>query len=138
MVERIFEVGPRRAQQLMRPCGPMRLGSSLVVRRDEFLVCLAGMVSGDVVYYERRRQARVSEAIGRWREERLQTPALLVEAPTSIASQHFDDLPEGIELGPGMITIRFGECGEALEKLLALAMAMGNDLSRFEELTAAT
>ncbi len=134
-VERIFEVGPRRAQQLMRPSGPARLGSSLVVRREAFLEYLARVVSGEAAYYEQRRLARLSEAIERWRGERLRTPALLVEAPVSVGRQRFDDLPEGIELGPGRIVVRFGDCDEALQKLLALAMAMGNDLTRFEELT---
>jgi hypothetical protein len=37
-----------------------------------------------------------------------------------------------VAVGPGRITVEFGEPREALEKLLALAMAIGNDFEGFE------
>jgi hypothetical protein len=45
------------------------------------------------------------------------------------------DLPPGIQLSPGRITVEFQRPQEALERLLALAMAIGNDLDQFERLT---
>jgi hypothetical protein len=65
-------------------------------------------------------------------KDRLERPQLLVEAPTRIVFQEFDNLPAGIGLEPGRITVTFDRPQEALERLLALAMAIGNDFDRFE------
>ena len=59
---------------------------------------------------------------------------MLVEAPVRILAQQFASLPDGVTLEPGQITVRFAAPREALEKLLALAMAIGNDFARFENL----
>jgi hypothetical protein len=40
-----------------------------------------------------------------------------------------------VRLAPGEITVRFETVPEALEKLLALGLAIGNDLESFERLT---
>jgi hypothetical protein len=45
----------------------------------------------------------------------------------------FDGLPEGVELGPGSITVRFGEPQEALQKLMALAMAISHNPRAFDD-----
>jgi hypothetical protein len=39
----------------------------------------------------------------------------------------FDWLPEGVELAPGSITVRFRDCNEALRKLMALVMAISQN-----------
>jgi hypothetical protein len=41
--------------------------------------------------------------------------------------------PEGVELAPGSITVRFREPDEALQKLMALALAIGQNRPAFEE-----
>ena len=56
----------------------------------------------------------------------------MVEAPAAIVKQEFEDLPEGVSITPGRITVEFRTSQEALEKLLAVAMAASNDLLRFE------
>ena len=63
---------------------------------------------------------------------RLKQPQVLVEAPVSVLRQKLDGLPDGVALGPGAIAIQFRTATEALEKLLALAMAIGNDREGFE------
>jgi hypothetical protein len=45
----------------------------------------------------------------------------------------FEGLPEGVDLAPGSITVRFSTPDEALEKLLALAMAVSQNRTAFEE-----
>ena len=42
------------------------------------------------------------------------------------------NLPAGVDLEPGRISLTFDQPQQALEKLLALAMAIGNDFDRFE------
>ena len=65
-------------------------------------------------------------------KDRLERPQLLVEAPVRIVNQELENLPAGIQLEPGQITVTFDQPQQALEKLLALAMAIGNDFDRFE------
>ena len=59
-------------------------------------------------------------------------PQLLVEAPLSIVNQEWTSLLAGVRLEPGRLTVEFAELQEALEKLLALAMAISNDFAEFE------
>ena len=47
-------------------------------------------------------------------------------------AQVLENLPEGVALERGRITVEFEEPRQALEKLLALAMAIGNNFDRFE------
>jgi hypothetical protein len=60
---------------------------------------------------------------------------VLVEAPAAIVDQELATLPQGVELGPGVVSVRFNTSQEALEKLLALAMAIGRDFAEFERRT---
>ena len=52
----------------------------------------------------------------------------------AIVNQELAELPAGVMLRPGEITVRFSTAVEALEKLLAIAMAAGNDIDGFERL----
>lgn len=45
----------------------------------------------------------------------------------------FEGLPDGVELAPGSITVCVSTPDEALEKLLALAMAVSQNRQAFEE-----
>jgi hypothetical protein len=134
-VEFLLRVGPRRAQQIMAPCAVEQVGTSLVADRRLFIAHLrelAGKVDVDVERQRRRKLAREVEALRRnW----LERPRVLIEAPLAILDERFEDLPDGVELAPGQITIRFRSPAEALEKMLALAMAAGRNLAEFEELT---
>ena len=70
-----------------------------------------------------------------WRsckKDRLERPQLLVEAPLQVLTQEFGNLPAGVALEAGRITVTFDRPQQALEKLLALAMAIGNDFDSFE------
>lgn len=126
-VERILGVGRRRAQQILLPCLLLRVGSSNLADRDlliERLKCISES-DGD---FEKRRRARVSSTI----QKAAARPRCLVEAPVSVLNTRIENLPEGVSLEPGRIIVTFVEPQEALQKLLALAMAAGNDLSGFE------
>lgn len=62
---------------------------------------------------------------------------MLVEIPDAavrrVEVHDFEGLPEGVDLAPGSITVRFSTPDEALEKLLALAMAVSQNRAAFEE-----
>lgn len=127
-VEFLLGVGRRRAQQILTPCITGHVGSNGLADRDALIARLRGLAAGDEVHYERRRRRKVAEILGEFQTR----PRVLVEAPVQVSSQEFENLPEGVHLSPGRITVSFEKPQQALEKLLALAMAIGNDFDRFE------
>ena len=133
-LEFLLRVGPRRAQQIMAGCITERIGTSSLADREMLIEHLRALAEGDTGHYERRRRKKVAAAIESMRHEWMKEPRVLVEASATIVNQEFEDLPEGVELAPGRITVRFDEPQQALEKMLALAMAAGRDMERFEQL----
>jgi len=134
-VEFLLNVGRRRAQQIMAPALIDRIGSNGLADRNLFIDHLRRLAAGEEAYYETRRRQKVAAFLDRERTERLARPPLFIEAPAAVVNQELEDLPEGVQLERGRITIAFGEPREALEKLLALAMAVSNDLEGFERKT---
>lgn len=134
-VEFLLGVGRRRAQQILAPCITDRVGTNGLADRDQLIARLRRLAEGDDAYYEVQRRRKVASLLDQLRTERLSQPRLLIEAPVQVVNQEFDDLPSGVHLQRGRITIEFQEPQEALEKLLALAMAISNDLDKFERST---
>ena len=56
------------------------------------------------------------------------------KVPAETMSAKLANLPEGVSVAPGRIEVRFDGAENALERLFALAQALGNDYVRFEEL----
>jgi hypothetical protein len=133
ILERFLGIGRRRAQQILAPCVTRQIGRSGLARREAVLEHLRRLSAGEQQHYERRRQQRLAEYLDGLRQACLTQPRVLVEAPASVLSQKLEGLPAGVALASGQITLRFQTVTEALEKLLALAMAIGNDRERFEE-----
>jgi hypothetical protein len=68
------------------------------------------------------------------RRDRTERPQVLIEAPVRVMSQQLRSLPDGVSIVAGKITIEFAEPRQAIEKLLVLAMAIGNDYETFEDI----
>lgn len=134
-VEFLLGVGRRRAQQIMAPCITERVGANGLADREALVARLRRLGEGDERYFEVRRRKRLAAMVEGWRKERLEQPRLLVEAPVRVVDQEIESLPAGVRLERGRITVEFDAPREALEKLLALAMAIGNDLEGFERIT---
>lgn len=131
-IESLLGVGRRRAQQILAPCVTERVGSNGIADRDALIAHLRHLARSDSRHYEQRRRQKVAAKLAELEKERRERPSLLVEAPTQVLSQEFEDLPPGVCLEPGRIIIEFTYPQQALEKLLALAMAISNDFDRFE------
>ena len=134
-VEFLLGVKRRRAQQIMAPCITERVGSNGLANRDAFIDRLRNLAEGDDGSFEVKRRRRVADLIDGLRRERLTRPQLLVEAPLRVVDQKLENLPAGVHVHTGRIVVEFDEPQEALEKLLALAMAISNDFERFESST---
>lgn len=133
-VERVLRVRRRRAQQILEPCVRQQAGSNSVAEREELITHLRRLAAGETIEYERRRRQRFAETIRDLNRTWTQQTKMLVEAPTAIVNQELADLPSGVKLEPGRLTVEFTTAVEALEKLLALAMAAGNDMDGFERI----
>ena len=131
-VEFLLGVGRRRAQQIMAPCIIEHIGTNGLADRDLLITRLRELAEGNQGYYEIRRRRKVAEVLRQLRREHVEQRQLLVEAPVQVVNQEFQDLPPGIRLEPGRVTVEFSQPQEALEKFLALAMAISNDFERFE------
>jgi hypothetical protein len=134
-LEAILGVGRRRAQQILQPCVTHQVGSNGLADRVALCAHLRAVASREEAHYEQQRRRRLAGTLAQLRQASLEQPRVLVEAPVSVMSQELANLPEGVELGGGYVTVRFTSPQEALEKLLALAMAIGNDIEAFERLT---
>ena len=133
-LERLLGVGRRRAQQILRPCVTHQIGSSGVADRDKLIARLKELAHGETAYYEQRRRRQLAESIEKLRQAWLETPRVVVEAPEAISKQEFDDLPSGVHVGPGAITVEFGSVQEGLAEA---AGAGHGDRQRFRALRAA-
>ena len=131
-VEFLLGVGRRRAQQIMAPCITDRIGTNGLADRNAFMAHLRHLAEGDGGYYEGQRRRKLAATLDRLRQQCLEQPPLLVEAPVTVVNQELDHLPPGVCVERGRITVEFQAPQEALEKLLALAMAIRNDFDRFE------
>jgi hypothetical protein len=130
----LLQVGPRRAQQILRPCVTRQVGANGVADREDLIAHLKRLASGDEAHYELRRRQRLARVLNGLRQAALAQPKILVEAPISVVNQEFANLPDGISVSPGAISITFASPNEALQRLLALAMAIGNDFNEFERM----
>src|SRR5581483_4093500 len=131
-LQELLGVGARRAQQILAPCVVRQVGANGIADREAVIAHLRRLASGDSAYYERRRRRRLAaelEALDRERRE-----AVLVPAPTAVVNQELANLPAGVSVSAGQIMVTFGSVTEALQKLLALAMAIRNDELAFERL----
>jgi hypothetical protein len=136
-LQSLLQVGPRRAQQIIRPCVTRQIGASGVADRNELIAHLKRLAAGDEAQYERRRRQRLAQRLEELRQGALAQPKLLVEAHTTLLNQRFANLPAGVSVSSGAIRISFSSPTEALHRLLALAIAIGNDFSDFERIATA-
>jgi hypothetical protein len=128
-IETLLGIGRRRAQQLLAPCVSRKIGGSGVADREAVIAHLERLVTGEAAHYESLRRRRLAAQLAALQRER----RVLVEAPAAVVHQDIEGLP-GIAIAAGKITVEFDSPRQALERLLALAMAIGNDHLLFERL----
>jgi hypothetical protein len=137
-IESLLGVGRRRAQQLLAPIGTRRVGTSVVAHRADLISHLKRIAAGEQAFYERQRRKGLWEQLAQARSEWVRQPPVLVEVSQaqirSVELDDFEGLPDGVELAPGSITVRFRGPDEALQKLMTLALAISQNRPAFESL----
>ena len=128
-IETLLGIGRRRAQQILAPCVGRQIGGAGVADREAVIAHLQRLATGEASHYESQRRRRLAAQIDALQRER----RVLVEAPAAVVNQDIEGL-SGISIATGRITVEFDTPRQALERLLALAMAIGNDPLLFERL----
>jgi hypothetical protein len=116
-IEALFGLKKRQAVNLMHRIGAVRVSQELAVDQRDLVCWLEEMVADPGVTFERRRHDTV---IGRIIELKAETAgrAVKIVLPTRTPSL---DLPDGVAIEPGRLTISFQNEQQLLERLFLLA-----------------
>jgi len=126
-VEKLFHLGPRQANNLMRSLGGYRIGPSAVVSRDDLLLKLDNLAGKRGYQAQATRKARVVEALD---EIRSQARPRRIAAPPARPSG--SALPEGARItAPGELTITFSSPEDLLGRVLGLAQSASGNFAAF-------
>ena len=128
-VERLFGVSKARAATLMQTFGAELVGNQRTLPRTKLLQQLKKHRGRAAFRGEEERRARL---VAELQQARL--TGVRFKVPAETLSAKLANLPEGVSVARGRIEVRFDGAENALERLFALAQALGNDYVRFEEL----
>ncbi len=124
-VERLFGLRRRQAIALMHRMAGYQVGKAFLVDRGSMIAFLTRPATLQFVDHAIERKRRVLERLAAarrdWCARRIRIPVVPQLAP---------GLPEGVELQPGELKIRFKEPVQLLQKLYALAQVLARDYDR--------
>ena len=116
-VEALFGLKKRQALNLMHSIGAVRVSRELALVQRELVEWLEERVSDPSTRIERQRRERV---IGRIVDLKAETAARAVRIVLPDRAPSVD-LPDGVSLLPGLLTISFNNEQELVERLFLLA-----------------
>jgi hypothetical protein len=129
VVESVFQVGRRRAIQLMHRFGGYQSGRTFLLDRAALLRSVAALASGDGFATELRRKEKLSAELNRLRAF-TRASRVCVPASPGVYDARLTSLPSGVRFEPGRLTVEFDSPEELLERLFALSQALVNDVER--------
>jgi hypothetical protein len=135
-LEETLGVSKTVAWRILRRCGAVDgPGNTLVCRRESLIAGLERLRDDESARREIRRRERVESRLGRLlAAARSQHVALAPAAEgADLVSSRFARLPEGIELEPRELRIRFADSGDFLRKVGAIVFALQNDLEEIRD-----
>ena len=130
-VEVLFGLRRRQAIHLLRRFGGYQVGKTFLVPREAVARFLREPARWSAANAERGRFERVRSALGEARGQ-LEQRRIAIPARAETFRLEFSGLPAGIRFEPGRLTIAFETPAQLLERLFALAQALGNDYNTFE------
>jgi hypothetical protein len=130
-VEMLFGLRRRQAIALLRRFGGYQVGKTFLAPRPAVAGFLRDPDRWRAAAHERGRFEGVRRALGEARQE-LALRRIAIPARAETFGLEFSGLPAGIGFEPGQLTVAFANPAELLEKLFALAQALGNDYDTFE------
>jgi hypothetical protein len=117
-IEALFGLKRRQAINLMHTIGAVRVSSEIAVPQQDLVSWLERMALDPACIQEVHRQERV---IGRIVELKAETAARAVKIVLPDSAAASIDLPEGVSLQPGLLTVSFHNEEQLLERLFRIA-----------------
>lgn len=124
-IEALFGLKKRQAVNLMHRIGAIRVSRELAVDKRDLIRWLEQMIQDPSVAIEQRRHERVIDRIVELKAETA-ARAIKIVLPDPKASV---ELPDGVSLRPGRLTVSFGSGQQLLERLFLLARVLAADLN---------
>lgn len=119
-IEALFGLRKRQAVNLMHRIGAVRVSRELAIEQRELVRWLERMIADPTVEVEQRRHDAVIERIVELKAEAAARSVKIVlpdGRPTA-------DLPEGVSLRPGLLSVTFDNGQQLLERLFLLARVL--------------
>jgi hypothetical protein len=130
-IESLFGLRRRQAIQLLSRLGGYKVGKTFLATRETLVRFLRDPARWSAASEEKGRFERVRGALGEARQE-LDRRRIAIPARPETFRLDFSGLPAGIHFEPGRLIVEFKHPAELLERLFALAQALGNDYGSFE------
>jgi len=116
-MEALFGLKKRQAVNLMHRIGAVRVSRELAIPQRDLVRWLEEMISHPAVEMERRRQDTVIDRIVELKAETA-ARSVKITLPDPVPTV---DLPLGVDLQPGLLTISFENEQQLMERLFLLA-----------------
>src|SRR5450755_243801 len=102
--EKLFQVGPRRAVQLMTLFGAYEAGGAAMIERGRLLAKLQEIRDSNTFAEETRRRRKVAEELEVLQRRRAAEKVRITVEP-EIFSSRIGSLPEAVQIGAGHLEI---------------------------------
>jgi len=77
------------------------------------------------------RRERLSETLERLRREKT-AASVVIPVPRDVFDRKLTELPAGVDLKPGRLSVEYEKTLDLLQKLFVLAQAIANDFENFQ------
>lgn len=135
-LEELLGVGKWTAWRILRQCGAEEgPGGTLVCRREILVERLRAALEDGRFAPELARRERVERYLDGMLQyaSRRHKEIARHTAAEALVSSRFGNLPEGVDLQPGELRVRFRGSADFLEKFGAVVFALHNDWERISE-----
>ena len=122
-VEALFGLKKRQAVNLMHRIGAVRVSRELAVEQRDLVRWLEQMIEDPSVVLEQRRHDRVIDRIVELKAENAARAVKIVLPDRGLSVE----LPDGVSLQPGQLTVAFENEQQLLERLFLLARALATN-----------
>ena len=126
--ERLFGIRRRRAIDLMQGIGGFQCGRTHIVKREDVLVWLQQVQDGSEFESEHRRKQRVATQLD---ELHRHSGGRHIRIPVLAHAPSVPELPNGIALRPGEMSVSFTTTEDLLARLYAFAAAAAENFDAF-------
>ncbi len=130
LIETLFSLKRRQAIDLCHRFGGFQAGRTFLVDRVRLIAELERMRQDHGFEVELHRRERLSQMVVEARRLRAGAHVVLPVRPAALEC-HMADLPAGVRLEAGCLTVWFDKPEELLAKLFELAKAAHNDYEAF-------